>query len=202
MKFFPGRCPSCQARAKYMEYLMPTSYELDERDGEYDHNGESHDFDEAAMPTENRYRNKLTCENGHEWWAYCGLPQERLVSDYLAMVEETGGLRVTLTTEGREFAKLLTANDEKIGPVDLFFNLFAEMISSHGWKVLDAEELGALTNCEIILTPEWTANTETGNLTSLGRVYWHERYQIDCPMEALMNGGLFLERAMEDAFVV
>jgi hypothetical protein len=47
--------------------------------------------------------------------------------------------------------------------------------TSNGWQWLDPEDIGALTSAPIIEAPD-------------GRVYWHERYQIEAAAEAILLG--------------
>lgn len=65
-----------------------------------------------------------------------------------------------------------------------------QMLDSHiiigGWEVLQPEEVGALTEGTII-TREAVRN-DFGDLKKVGRVYWHERYQIEDPIEVWAKG--------------
>lgn len=98
----------------------------------------------------------------------------KLEGRYLTLKPEGNGLVVTLTEEGRE-----ELADRKVEPdFATFFNLF-EDFAGNGWSTPSAEELGALTSCEIIIA--WD-----------DEVYWHERYQIEDAIEELLNGRLFL----------
>jgi hypothetical protein len=54
----------------------------------------------------------------------------------------------------------------------------------NGWDRFSPEEIGALTSCELILSADICREM----------VYWHERYQVEFALDALMSsGGLWLQ---------
>jgi hypothetical protein len=93
---------------------------------------------------------------------------------YLNLEVLSNGLNVTLTPEGRE-----ELNDrDLLGVPDhsVFIDLF-EDYWTNGWTCLHAEQIGALTGCEIIIGPDVQFDDQ-GEVTNAGDVYWHERYQV------------------------
>lgn len=56
----------------------------------------------------------------------------------------------------------------------------------NGWDRIAPEEIGALTDGPII--SQDSQRDDHGNLVKCGRIYWHERYQIENPVEVLASG--------------
>lgn len=114
-----------------------------------------------------------------------------LQGEYLALEPTSYGLTVRLTDAG----KLALLN---LPPDDPEYVRFAELFddfAANGWNMLAAFELGALTGCEIIISPD-AQRDDCGNLESVDTVFWHERYQIeDAVAELQSKYGLWLMRA-------
>lgn len=100
-----------------------------------------------------------------------------------------GDLKVTLTEEGREE---LAAWGDDYRPWDAILALLEHHLCN-GWENLAPETIGALTDCELILTDDIEWDDERENIVHLGRAYWHEAYQVEDPVEALRAGGLVLK---------
>ena len=74
----------------------------------------------------------------------------------------------------------------------LFIHLF-EDFTANGWYMLTPEDIGALTGCDIIVSDDVTMD-DRGIVTHLGDTYWHANYQVQNPIEALLEGELFLHK--------
>lgn len=58
----------------------------------------------------------------------------------------------------------------------------------NGWERLAPEEIGALTSCEVILSEE-ADRDDHGNLTKVGRVYWHPNYMVEDLIDTILEKG-------------
>ena len=85
--------------------------------------------------------------------------------------DERGNLLMSATPEGREDA----AGSLAAKPTDSALAELLEEAMGNGWSWEDPEELGALTDAPIISDPD-------------GNVYWHERYQVEDPIQMLADG--------------
>lgn len=56
----------------------------------------------------------------------------------------------------------------------------------NGWRSIEPEEIGALTEATII-TDDYQED-DHGNLTQLGSVYWDSDYQVTDALDELRNG--------------
>jgi hypothetical protein len=92
---------------------------------------------------------------------------------------EDGNLLITLTDEGRE----------KIQDAESVLELL-EWHLCNGWSHLFPENIGALTDCDLIISDDAEQNDD-GDMTHVGRFYWHEAYQVEDPLETLRNTGTF-----------
>jgi hypothetical protein len=81
-------------------------------------------------------------------------------------------LQVRATPQGRREAETLAGE-----PTDNALASLLEDATGNGWEWKTPEELGALTSAPILASPA-------------GNVYWHERYQVDDPIEMLAKGGM------------
>ena len=85
-------------------------------------------------------------------------------------IDPQGNLNVAATELG---LKEIPAYKDK--PTDnALMDIFEDLLSN-GWEWKNPEDVGALTSAPILLSPS-------------GNVYWHERYQIEDPIEMLANG--------------
>lgn len=109
---------------------------------------------------------------------------------YLTATCVAGGLELRLTAEGWEE---VASREKKSTPDHILFYALFEDFLGNGWSSLDAAQIGALTSCQIILSPDATFDDE-GNIATLDVIYWHERYQVEDAIEALKRGKLFLIR--------
>lgn len=102
------------------------------------------------------------------------------------------GLRIELTASGRqhlvEYELRNKATDEALAEL-------LEYQLCNGWTWLRPEQIGALTDAPI-LSDEVTEN-DRGELVSVGRVWWHERYAVEDPIELLQTQGYVLFRRGE-----
>jgi hypothetical protein len=57
----------------------------------------------------------------------------------------------------------------------------------NGWTWVGAEQIGALTGAPI-LSDEVETN-EDGDIIHCGVVYWFERYQVESPVQTLLEKG-------------
>lgn len=113
-----------------------------------------------------------------------------LKGKYLILEVVPSGLNITLNPDGIE--ELQDRKDETDSQT--FFTLF-EDFTANGWMSLGAEQIGALTSSEIIISPD-AETDDHGNLVSTDTtIYWHERYQVEDAIEALLAGRLFLLKA-------
>ena len=69
---------------------------------------------------------------------------------------------------------------------DAIFDLLEDWLDS-GWEIVPPEDIGALTSAPI-LTDE-IERDDHGQVTSIGRVWWFERYAIEDPVETLLTTG-------------
>lgn len=106
---------------------------------------------------------------------------------YLVCFEQPNGLLFMLLPEGREY--LADANRDR-PDFDLFADLF-EDFAGNGWSMFQPQDIGALTDCRIIISPDAEFD-DNGDVVDAGQVFWHERYQLDDAIEELLAGDLFL----------
>lgn len=99
---------------------------------------------------------------------------------YLTLEEKNGGLVLTPTEEGKEFAQELIDNGknvENFGIYDMLEDFFG-----NGWESLNPEEVGALT--EGALIAQDVERDEDGNFVDVGTIYWDSNYMVqDCVAE-------------------
>jgi hypothetical protein len=99
---------------------------------------------------------------------------------YLTLEEKKGGLVLTPTEEGKEFAQELIDNGknvENFGIYDMLEDFFG-----NGWESLNPEEVGALT--EGALIAQDVERDEDGNFVDVGTIYWDSNYMVqDCVAE-------------------
>lgn len=101
-------------------------------------------------------------------------------------IKEKGNLKIVLTDAGR---KELPDIVEMFGGIAT--DQMIEMINYHlcnGWETIQPHEIGALTSCPLILNDE-VERDEDGNVVKVGRVYWHESYQVEDAFEVLLKEG-------------
>lgn len=94
-----------------------------------------------------------------------------------------GNLKIKL----RKGVRKLIVNEE----IKTIWDLMEGVICNSSWELVTAEEVGGLTDCQFILADE-TTRDDHGNLTDVGNVYWHERYQIEDALEVLKDQGYII----------
>lgn len=115
---------------------------------------------------------------------------------YLTCKVLSNGLLLKLTKEGRAQLKYWQELHPEWNDTTLFYEL-AENMLGNGWESIIPEEIGALTSCPIILSDDIQRN-DNGEITALGRIFWHESYAIQLACEALHSkSGLYLALASE-----
>lgn len=118
----------------------------------------------------------------------------KLHGRYLELEPRANGLIVRLTDEGREaVADFDQDSDERAIDYRLFADLFEDFRCNSDWEMLGPEQIGALTDCQIILSPE-VVYDDDGDVVECETVYWHERYAIEDAIAALQAGELFLAK--------
>jgi hypothetical protein len=93
-----------------------------------------------------------------------------------------GNLKLTLNDEGRE----AIADDPSVSIFDLIDSQLC-----NGWDYIDADAIGALTGCDLILSED-VERDEDGDVLKVGGVYWHPNYAIEDAVETLRDKGSFV----------
>jgi hypothetical protein len=107
---------------------------------------------------------------------------------YLVLVQDEGGnLTVSLTDEGREELADMIAMNPGMPDYARFADLFDDFLCT-GWSLVPAEDIGALTGCQIIITHD-AEHADDGTVIPHGPVYWHERYQVEDFIGELLVSG-------------
>lgn len=91
-----------------------------------------------------------------------------------------GNLKITL----RKGIRKLLRNQE----IKTMEDLLEGTIANSAWEFVRPEEIGALTDCDLILSHE-VVRDKHYELLEVGKVYWHERYQIEDPIQVLIETG-------------
>ena len=105
---------------------------------------------------------------------------------YVTLTKTGRALRLTLTPEGREELQARVDAGQSIDTDTTLYDLLEDHLCN-GWDWIRPEEIGALTSAPI-LSDECSRNDE-GEITSIGAVYWHERYQIESATNELLTTG-------------
>ena len=104
-----------------------------------------------------------------------------------------GDLEVTIDNETADAMKTTEDYFERL-------SIFEYMVEEDGWTLLEPADICALTSSLIICDDQWDA-PECGypKLPREGaKVWWFERYQIEDPLDTLMNTGrVVFDRAPE-----
>lgn len=122
---------------------------------------------------------------------------------YADLIEDKHGLTIKLTEEGHEeLYVLLERHTSSPTPSAIWYDWdfvyeLLEDFTCNGWSWLHPEDIGALTDCRLILSDDATTEDD-GSVTVCGSVWWHERYQIESAVEVLgQTGQLWLQRGEE-----
>ena len=103
-------------------------------------------------------------------------------------------LWISLTDEGRDELPNLI---KRFGPSgeDILIGLMGHQLCN-GWDRVRPEEVGALTD-SLIITDSAERDDE-GELTGVGRTYWHPNYMVENPIDSLQNDGVFVMVGQDD----
>jgi hypothetical protein len=116
---------------------------------------------------------------------------------YADLVEGKNGLTIKLNNEGREELEHNKKHQNGWNDIHHVAELL-EDFTCNGWQWLRAEDIGALTGCELILTNDATIE-DNGAVTVHGSIWWHERYAIESASEQLDKyGEVFFLKAVEE----
>lgn len=99
---------------------------------------------------------------------------------------DDGHLRIVLNTNGQRIIALIEQMRDALGSDAALQVLLSDHLKRRWTRILP-EEIGALTAAPII--SDEATRDQNGKLIKVGRVYWHERYQVEDPVEALKNDG-------------
>jgi len=102
----------------------------------------------------------------------------KLIPDQAAIAEFVEDNEHHLPTSALEALGLFANPDRKSNLIWSDDTVLYELLEDHltnGWQQLDPADIGALTSAPILEAPD-------------GRVYWHERYQIEAAGEELLLG--------------
>lgn len=106
--------------------------------------------------------------------------------EYIELERTTYGLRFILTSEGKELLEELdNAGEDEFR----MFEALLEEFFSNGWAYVYPEEIGALTNADIITDSATYSND--GELISVGYVYYDPDYQIYSTIDELRKSGKY-----------
>lgn len=122
---------------------------------------------------------------------------------YTTFTKTDSGLRIDLTAEGRnELTALLIEQEDKQvrGSQYQLSNarIFCDLIEYHlcnGWEMITAEDVGALTSNETLLSDTVRRN-DSGDLEWTDSVYYFANYQITDPLDLLEQDG-YVDFAVE-----
>ena len=106
---------------------------------------------------------------------------------YATLVEGENGLTIKLNDAGKEELAENAQNHPDWTDVSHVVELL-EDFTGNGWQWLNAEDIGALTGCELILTDDGTIE-DNGKVTVHGSIWWHERYAVENASEELQERG-------------
>lgn len=99
-------------------------------------------------------------------------------------VKPNGDLQICLTEEGKAH------EDDWRGKTsdESLWNLTEDLVGNGKMGWLQPEEIGALTDAPILALGIVSRN-DKGELEAGPSVYWHERYQVDDPIEEMLTAG-------------
>jgi hypothetical protein len=115
---------------------------------------------------------------------------------YVDLEKRDGDLHVVLNDAGRRVFAQIQAFRDRLGSVAAMRRLLRDHFEGR-WTEILPEEIAALTAATII--SDEAKRDQSGRLIALGRVYWHERYQIEDPIAAMREHGFVrFDGAMDD----
>jgi hypothetical protein len=97
-----------------------------------------------------------------------------------------GNVNIVLNTNGVRIAKTIAEIRDRLGGHSAILVLMHDHLKRK-WTEIKPEEIGALTAGTII--SDEAKRDPSGTLVEVGRVYWHERYQVEDPIEELLTRG-------------
>ena len=110
----------------------------------------------------------------------------------LNFVKENGNLRLTLTEAGREELPSLIERYEN-DTTSIMHELMEHQLGN-GWENIPPETIGALTDCDLILSDS-VERDEASDIVKVGKIYCHQSYMVENPVERLQEGSLILHGA-------
>ncbi len=108
---------------------------------------------------------------------------------YINVIEEENGLKIVLEPEGREF--IIEQREREQSPVNIFQDLFEHIRCNSQLDFIRPEEIDALTSAPIIGL-EVDRGEHGDEIKTTGRIFWHERYAVECPLDILLEKGEFI----------
>lgn len=106
-----------------------------------------------------------------------------------------GRLEITLTDYGREGIQDLTDN-RSLDDSQVLWELMEYQLCN-GWTIVRPEEIGAITDCDIIITDDIEFSDDGWSVTAVGRVYWDAGYATESPIKRLRAGRLVLTASID-----
>ena len=97
-----------------------------------------------------------------------------------------GNLHIVLNTAGQRALAEIQAIRDRLGSVPALRVILSDHLKRR-WTEILPEEIGALTSATIL--SDEAVRDQAGKLISVARVYWHERYQIECPIQRMAETG-------------
>jgi hypothetical protein len=105
---------------------------------------------------------------------------------FVNIVKENGNIRIVLNNNGVRIRKEVDEIRERLGSIPCLRVLLDDHLKRQ-WTEILPEEIGALT-AGTILSDEATRDA-AGKLLAVERVYWHQAYQVEDPIEAIAGDG-------------
>lgn len=96
------------------------------------------------------------------------------------------GLTITLTDAGREEPRYLHEQQRR-PEYEVLSVLLLDHIDCGDWNFLHPDDIGALTDAPLLSNE--VERDDNYEITNVGRIFWHERYQIESAVEALLTAG-------------
>lgn len=101
-------------------------------------------------------------------------------SRYLSIETKPHAIHLTLNDDGKQ---ALNQNNEL-----KMTDLLEDLICNSDWETLTPEQIGALTDCDLMLSNQVDFD-EHGDVTKIGNLYVHTKYEIEDPIEVLLKTG-------------